>query len=193
MVPFGILLVDWPQFQDADQLARDLDALVPDVAMDSSLAYLEVDPQQGSRIFTAATAGSRVLPLRGGRLLFSLAYSSIAPVQMDPRLVWNEVLTRVGSNSMNLAPAYDLQRFRYVLVHSRSPFLAKIAVEALAPEAKLTSSRGEWTLLESTLPQQRLDAPEPPPPDVLPTSLRTRALALLQRARAEGVVPDAAP
>ena len=190
LVPVGLLLVDWPQFAAADRCARDLDALLPQITQDSAVVTVEADLSPSDLIFVPSTSSARLVAVRGGRLLFSLASSVISPVQYHRPWEWNEATARIATNALNLLPSHDLTMFRHVLVHSRSAYLGDAMSRALAPEAKLVATEGEWTLLVSTLPVVALDSPEPPvllgAPGFTPgDSLRARVLAVLKNDQAQ--------
>jgi hypothetical protein len=173
-LPAAILLIDWPQFVEADHLARDLDRLIPEIAMDSSLVFVEADPLGGTRIFVGSTTGARTLAQRGGRLLFSMTASVIAPVQFNPALAWREAEARVSVNTLRLRPEHDLKMFRYVLVHSRDPNVALLVRAAMGDDARFVDLSGEWSLFESSLPRIAVDAPEIPLPSPAPHTLGWR-------------------
>jgi hypothetical protein len=192
-LPLGLLLVDWPQFEESGRSARELNKLIPEIAMSSAVAYVEADTDPGDRIFNTSTAACRLVPERGGRVLFSFTESLIAPARMETRFRWDEVRARVSVSSLDLSPPYDLHLFRYLLVHSRTPLLATVVAKALEPEAHVVDTSGEWTLLESNLELVPIDSPQPRPPDPLPPFLRLRAAQVLRKAQAEGIVPGALP
>jgi hypothetical protein len=172
-VPLAFLVVALPQFAEADRSNRELDRLLPEIAMNSSVAYLEADPHRGTRSFATATEGSRALVDRGGRLVFALSYSVISPVRVTHSHRWDEAERRMLENSLTFIPSHDLRMFRYVIVHSRDPGAVIIIPEAM-PEASFVDSSGEWSLYESRLPVIPLLAPEPPLPSPRPESLHDR-------------------
>ncbi len=173
-LPAAILLIDWPQFVEADHLARDLDRLIPEIAMDSSLVFVEADPSGGTRIFVGSTTGARTLAQRGGRLLFSMTASIIAPIQVNPALAWKEAEARVAVNTLRLRPEHDLKMFRYILVHSRDPNVAILVRAAMGDDARFIDLSGEWSLFESSLPLIDVGAPELPLPSPAPHTLGWR-------------------
>ena len=174
-------------WSNASRAARSLGKLLPQIAMGSAVVYVEADTDPGGRIFNTVTAAALAMPERGGRVLFALTESLIAPATIEPRFRWDEVRARLSVSTLDLSPGYDLHLFRYVLVHSRTPFLAMVATKALAPEARRVDGDGEWTLLESNLPLVPIDSPQPRPPEPPPAHLRTRLVQVLRRAQTEGI------
>ncbi len=191
VLPLAMLLVLWPQFEESGRAAEDLGQLFPQIALGSAVVSVEADTDPGGRIFNTATDGCLALPERGGRVLFALTESLIAPATIEPRFRWDEVRARLSRSTLDLSPGYDLHLFRYVLVHSRTPFLATVATKALEPEAHRVDAKGEWTLLESNLPLVPIDSPQPRPPDPLPPLLRARILRVLAQVQAEQADPGA--
>jgi hypothetical protein len=118
--------------------------------------------------------GARVLTTRGGRLLLSFMMSPIAPVIYNPEYDWDEPVRRTILDSYMFRPAHDLERFRYVLLHSTSAPLTMAAIVELSPEARFIDRAGDWSLLESTLPLEPLLSADVPLPTPHPESLRAR-------------------
>jgi hypothetical protein len=166
-MPLGSLLIAAPEFADSDRAYRELDVLLPQIAKGSAVAELELGSDQPGRIFSMASGGARVLPERGGRLLYSLTDSPIAIAQMPVKYQWNESLQRCIFESYELRPGWDADRYRYFIAHVPGGMLNEIAKRAFLPDARFVDSSGEWMLFESThevIPLLSPDAPLPPKP-----------------------------
>jgi len=173
-VPLATLSVAMPQFAAASDDHRQLDTLTAQIDRASAVDVLHVGKRDKTLLFEATGAGNRVLAERGGRLAFSFTEYPIAPVVIAPAYQWNDTGFRLYADPTSLRPGFDLDRFRYVLVHARDAELAKLVERAIAPDARVVAVSGEWTLFESThtmLPLTAADAPLPPDP---PATLQER-------------------
>jgi hypothetical protein len=81
------------------------------------------------------------------------------------------------------APAYDLTRFRYVLVRAVAPRMQAALVGAFAPEARLLGNQGSWMIFESMLPTCSVTDVDRAPPSPAPTPLAVRVRAVLAEGR----------
>ena len=174
MLPLEALLVAWPAFADASHVAEDLESLIIRIPRESAVAGIDLDLDQGGRPFTVASGLSRVLALRGGRVLYSFADSTVSPVMMAPAYQWNEVATRTVRDNYAFRPSHDLTRFRYLIVHSSNEKNLLLAAAALDPDAVPVARAGEWGLFESTLEVVPLTSPDVPLPTPRPDTLRKR-------------------
>lgn len=188
VAPVSMLLVAWPQFADADRAYRELDRMLPQIAMGSAVAPIEVATSTEGRMFSAAAGGTRVVAIRGGRTMYSMTDSTISPVRVARGYEWNEPLTRTLYDSHQLRPAHDLKRFRYVLAHVPGGLVSEGVIRALAPEARVVDRSGEWILFESKLELVPLKSPDVPlPQDPRPMTLRKRMRLALDEMIREGV------
>jgi hypothetical protein len=146
--------------------------------MRSSVAVLPFGAVKTEAAFAVASVGNRVLAERGGRLLFAFTEYPIAPVQVVPEYRWDATVRRLYGNAPAFAPAWDFQRFGYLLVHVLEPDLAQLLTLAMAPEAELVGAEGEWLLFRATHPPLPLTSPDAPLPRAPPDGVRERVLRL---------------
>lgn len=163
-----------PSLADAAANHRALESLLPNIALRSAVAGIDLDPNQAGRSFAVGSGLSRVLTERGGRVLYSFTESTVAPVRIHPDLQWNEPPGRIVFDNYQLRPSHDMTRFRYLLVHSSGEQTTRIAAAAMAPDALPIASAGEWTLFESTHEVVPMDAPDVALPEPHPATLRKR-------------------
>lgn len=159
VVPVGCLAVGAGSFADAHFLYRDLDALLPSLERGSSVLELMAGIQP-PRVFIPWTAQGHVVGVRGGRSVMDATRSPISAAVVDPAYRWDEPAMRTEVDPYRMIPRHDLRRFRYVLLHAYHPGTAMAFRRALAPETRFVAERGEWLLLESTLPQLPLLSPD---------------------------------
>jgi hypothetical protein len=103
-----------------------------------------------------------------------------------PEAQWNESLSRVAYDTWKLRPEHDFKLFRYVLVHTQDPELAREAIYVTSPEADFVAEAGEWVLLRSKLSVVPLVSPEPPMETPVPDAMDDRVLALRRALREQG-------
>jgi len=180
-LPLAALGLARHAFVEADQSSRDLDTVLARMEDGAAVAQLDLTPRDPSVLAPVVGAAARALAVHGGRLLFSFTDAPTYPVTMPPERRWDEPVARMVLTPFAFAPAYDLTRFRYVLVKTASARVADVLPEAFAPEARLVVRQGRWHLFESTLPTCSLVAPEGALPTPPPTPLATRVKALLAR------------
>ena len=170
--PVAILLFAWPQFVDSDRTYRDLDLLIAQIPKNSAIALVDmerpllIDPRR----FSAGVGAARAVADRGGRVSLSLTVGPLSPVQVRPEWRWDDfdVRTRTGGSRV-LKPAHDLDRFGFVIVHSRDLPLRRVLIEAFEPDAQYVATQGEFVLLRSTHPQAPLTSPDVPAPAAMDT------------------------
>ena len=190
-MPLAVLAVAAPTFADASRAYGELDPLIAQIEMGSSVVQLRVGPGT-ERVFSMATAGARAVAARGGRGVPSYAYVDYSPVLVRRECWWLDPERRVEDDGLAFEPARDLTRFRYVLLHAASPPDGALAAMALGADARVVDSSGEWLLLESTHPQLPLTAPDERPlalgehVDTLRDRMTDVARRLDVRARAHG-------
>ncbi|HEY2517464.1 MAG TPA: hypothetical protein VGI39_41610, partial [Polyangiaceae bacterium] len=163
-VPVAWLMVALPEFARASEERRSLDELIPQVAEGSAVAVLELSEPGPPPPSEPAAQGSRVLAMRGGRMLHSFAEYPIAPMIVRDGLRWDEEMLRVYGAPWRFLPAWDLTRFRYLLVRVAEAPRAPVFARALAPDARLLGAAGAWYLFETTHAMVRVDAPDARPP-----------------------------
>ena len=174
VLPLGTLLLTWPSFVDSDRSYRKLDRVLALMEPGSAVATLELSKERRDSDLSAASASTRTLAVKGGRVLYSFTDSPIAACVMEPEYQWLEVATRTSSDSLAFRPAEDLTRFRYVLFRSNEPWVIDDILEAFEPYARFLGPRTdagardrdcEWVLLESRSPTIPLLSPD----TILPT------------------------
>jgi hypothetical protein len=179
ILPLATLLVAWPAFADSGRAYKALEELLPLIAPGSAVAELDLGPGDPSRTFSLGPSGGRILATRGGRLDFAFTDSPISPVIIPKAYRWNESLIRLGFDCWAFRPEHDFKSFRYAIIRTSDPGVAALAQIALAPEAHVVATAGEWVLFESNLPvippaSAALKLPKPPP-----EQLRDRAARII--------------
>jgi hypothetical protein len=174
VLPVGSLLLMWPEFADSDRAYKELDALLPLITEGSAVAHMELGSNAPERVYSVAGGGARALAVRGGRLLFSFADSPISPVQMTPEYQWNESLRRVAFDAYAFRPAFDCDRYKFIIAHNPGGSIPRIMERAMLPDARVIGRSGEWLLLESTHVVLPLLSPDAPLPEPHPATLRKR-------------------
>jgi hypothetical protein len=152
-----------PQLAAAERQARAVEPLLARIDADSAVAVLHFGKHDRELLFDPTSFGNRVLAERGGREVFSFAEYPIAPVVVRPDLRWDALLLRLSMRPDALEPAHDFTYVRWLLAHVHETALAPRIVRAIAPEAQLVDTSGEWLLFRSTLPVVPVASPEPPP------------------------------
>ena len=180
-VPLAWLAVVLPVFADADRERRAVDALFPRIEEGSAVAVLSYTGNESLHPYDPLSLGNRVLAERGGRALHSFAEYPIAPMVVRPEMRWDEAMMRIYINPTSLRPAFDLTRFRYLLVRIPEDDRAMLVERALVPDATRVASEGGWHLFESTHEVVAVDAPDAPLPRPLPATLQERVSAVVGR------------
>ncbi len=193
VVPLVPILTSWPRFVDADQTYRDLDAAIGHMDRGSSYIVLELGPMNGYWLYSPVTGQGHIVALLGGRGFFDFSESPASPVILRREIVWTHIFERLDGHSYRLYPAYDLTHFRYAVLHTPDPTIASVVMLALRPEGRFVFNQGEWTVIESTLPQVPLDSPDEPPPNPHPLTLRKRSLETMAAIRQMPVDETALP
>ncbi|MGO8998980.1 MAG: hypothetical protein ACLQVI_37110 [Polyangiaceae bacterium] len=196
-MPFVPILVSWPRFLDADRIYKDLDAGIARMEKNSTYMVLELGPTNQYWLFSPVTGGGHIVAVLGGRGFFDFTDSPASPVILRREVVWTHMFERMDGHSYNMYPSYDLSHFRYVILHTPSESIARLVSFALEPEARLLFHQGEWTVMESTLPQVPVDSPDEPAPLPHPLSLRKRTLQAIETLEPglgdEALPPETAP
>jgi hypothetical protein len=89
-----------------------------------------------------------------------------------PDKEWIHSMDRLEGRPLELRPAWDFVRFRYLALVTSTPGVGKVVEMALRGDARLVASRGDWFLFESVWPVVPVDSddaplPMPPPPSLL--------------------------
>jgi hypothetical protein len=193
VVPLVPLLTAWPRFVDSSQIYTDLDAAIAHMDKGSSYIVLELGPTNGYWLYSPVTGQGHIVAMLGGRGFFDFSESPASPVMLRREIVWTHMFERMDGHSYRMYPSYDLTHFRYAVLHTPDPTIALVATLALQPEGKFVFQQGEWTVIESTLPQVPLDSPDEPPPTPHPLTLRKRALETMAKIRQSAVDDLALP
>jgi hypothetical protein len=98
-----------------------------------------------------------------------------------PEMRWDEAMMRIYINPTSLRPAFDLARFRYLLVRIPEADRAMLVERALVPDATRVASEGGWHLFESTHEVVAIDSADAPLPHPLPATLQERVSAVVGR------------
>jgi hypothetical protein len=198
MVPVGSLLIAWPSFPEANQIARDFDALLANVEYKSTYIVVDFGPKIPERLYTQGPLEGHIVAMRGGRSLFDFTHSPIAPAFLNPAYGWNEPYWRLQQKPVLIRPEHDLDRFRYVFVHTTIDSWGEQAKDAFVPDATFLGHAGEWWLFESTHVKDGLLAPDTFLPEPRPHTLKWRMKELWRKQNALPPAPepptdDAAP
>lgn len=167
-LPIGSLLIAWPTFVDSNNVYSDLDGIVDRIAPGSAVLVIKLGHEPPHRLWTPSVAAGHIVALRGGRTIFDYTQSPVSPVVQRPKKEWIEETDRLEGRPLELRPAWDLHRFRYVALVSETPGIGQVVEMALRGDARLVASKGEWFLFESTWPVVPIDSEEVPlalPPD----------------------------
>lgn len=191
VLPVAILLLSWPQFADADACFKNLDRVIAEIPMNTSVTLVSMDrPIYRTRLYSAAVGPARTVAERGGRMGLSLTISPISPVQIRSQYRWDEYdmrTLRFGSRA--LRPTEEMNRFAWIIGQSRDPAARELLIAAFKPDAEHVVTHGEWMLFRSTHPQISMLSPDTPPDPHRETILeRVRYLAVKQ-AQGEPLTP----
>jgi hypothetical protein len=162
------MLLAWPTFIDSNNVTQDIDALIDHVEPGQAYVVLDIGPLVRWRLFHPDPWEGHVVARKGGRCLFDFSHSPISPALLNPQYQWNEPYWRMQNESSKLKPTHDLDRFRYVFLHTTIEEWGKMSIEVLEPYARFIDHRGEWFLFESnhvnTSPVSAdVDVPNPHP------------------------------
>jgi hypothetical protein len=192
-IPLVPILTSWPRFVDSDREYKDLDAAIAHMEKGQSYLVLELGPATGYSLYSPVTGQGHIVAMLGGRGFFDFSESPAAPVILRREAFWTHIFNRLDAHSYRMYPAYDLTHFRYAVLHTSDPTVAGVVMLALRPEGRFVFNQGEWTVIESTLPQVPLDSEDEPPPTPHPLTLRKRALATMAELQREPVGDDSLP
>lgn len=183
IVPIVPILTSWPRFVDADEIYTDLDAAIAHMDKGSSYIVLELGPMNGYWLYSPVTGQGHIVAMLGGRGFFDFSESPASPVILRREIVWTHIFERLDGHSYRFYPAYDFTHFRYAILHTPDATIASVVMLALRPEGRFVFQQGEWTVIESTLPQVPLDSPDEPTPVPHPLTLRKRSLETMAAIR----------
>jgi hypothetical protein len=181
LVPLAMLGIQMKSFVETSQRFRELDEVIAHLPDNVAVAQLDLTPRAAGLVAPVPGAASRAQSEHGGRMLFALTDMPPNPIYIRPSQQWNEPILRLASTPYAFMPAYDGQRFSYVLARGGLPAYRALAARALAPEFELVFAKGEWALFRSTLPVEPIDSPDRPLPSPPPEMLITRMNRLLSR------------
>jgi hypothetical protein len=190
VTPVGSLLIAWPSFPDANKVFNDFDQLVDRVEYRSAYIVVDVGPKVPARLFNQGPLEGHIVARRGGRDLFDFTASVISPAFLNPRHGWNEPYWRLQVQPALIRPEHDLNRFRYVFLHTTIHHWGELAETAFAPDAKLIGQEGEWWLFESTHVKYDITAPDEDLPEPRPHTLRKRVKDVERREKGLPIPPD---
>jgi hypothetical protein len=194
-LPIGSLLIAWPTFVDSNTVYSDLDAIVDRIAPGSAVLVIKIGNDPPHRLWSPSVAMGHIVALRGGRTIFDYTQSPVSPVVQRPEKQWVEETDRLDGRPLELRPAWDFHRFRYLAVVSTTQGIGEVVEMALRGDARLVAGKGEWSLFESTWPVVPIDSDEVPlampPPPTLRKKLKDVARELDAEA-VEGQQPHAA-
>jgi heme exporter protein D len=174
-LPIATLLVAWPLFADSHRCYSDLEPLIDRIEVGSSLATLNLGPRAQYPLWSPTDAMGHIVALRGGRSLFDYTLSPISPVTQRADKQWTNFVTRLDGNPFDLRPAWDLTRFRYLLIYTTNPGLAEVVTMAIKDEARPVAHSGVWYMFESRLPRVAFDSDDAPAlPEPHPATLRKK-------------------
>lgn len=182
-LPVATLFAALPSFADSDRQHRSLESLIAYIEPGSAVAEMDLGPGDPTRNYSLGPAYGRVMAERGGRLVYAFTDSPVSPVMLRPEVQWNESLWRVAYNTWKFRPAHDFKLFKYVLVRTQDPELAREAIYVASPEADFVAEAGEWVLLRSKLPVVPLVSREPPMESPVPEAMDDRVHALRRAMR----------
>jgi hypothetical protein len=149
VVPLGSILLAWPTFVDSNKVTRDIDVLIDQVAPGQAYIVVDMGPTIPWRLFHPEPWEGHIVARRGGRCLFDFSQSPVSPAFLNPRYQWNEPYLRMVNRLTEFKPEHDLERFRYVFLHTTVEDWGNWAEEVLEPYARYIDHRGEWFLFES--------------------------------------------
>ncbi len=193
VIPIVPILTSWPRFVDADQIYKDLDAAIAHMDKGSSYIVLELGPMNGYWLYSPVTGQGHIIAMLGGRGFFDFSESPASPVMLRREVAWTHIFERLDGHSYRMYPAYDFTHFRYAVLHTPDATIAAVVMLALEPEGHFVFQQGEWTVVESTLPQVPLDSPDEPPPNPHPATLRKRSLETMAKIRQAPVDDQSLP
>jgi hypothetical protein len=185
-LPVATLVAAAPSFVDSDEQHRSLEQLIAYIEPGSAVAELDLGPGDPLRNYSLGPAYGRVMAERGGRLVYSFTESPVSPVMIRPELQWNDALWRVAYNTWKFRPEHDFKLFRYVLLRTQDPKLAREATFVALPESDFVAEAGEWVLLRSKLTVIPPASPEPPMENPEPEAMDDRIHALRRALRESG-------
>jgi hypothetical protein len=149
VVPLGSILLAWPTFVDSNKVTRDIDALIDQVEPGQAYIVIDMGPTIPWRLFHPEPWEGHIVARRGGRDLFDFSQSPVSPAFLNPRYQWNEPYLRMVNRLIEFKPEHDLERFRYLFIHTTVEDWGVWAKDVLEPFARYIDHRGEWFLFES--------------------------------------------
>jgi hypothetical protein len=194
VLPVASLLIGWPSFADSHRMYSDLETLIDLMDPGCAIAAVNLGHDPANRLWNPVDAMGHVVAERGGRSLFDYTQSPVSPVAQRPDKQWADVVDRTQHRPFALRPAWDLTRFRYLLIDTPDRALAAAVTIALRHDARFVAAKGDWYLYESRLPLVPIDADDAPLPASRPPTLRAMLKSTVEEMRAAesgaGPVPE---
>jgi hypothetical protein len=160
--PLASLAVVLPTSLECARMYRHFERLLAWV--DPGQAVLVLDTHAtGAELLRGLDLAGHAVALRGGRTAFDYTQSPTSPALLSERAQWPDS-TRRMIHGEDVRPAWDLRRFRYVLVRLHEPNEYMNVRAALEPEAHVVDISGDWMIFESDVVSVPVDAPDAPLP-----------------------------
>jgi hypothetical protein len=115
--------------------------------------------------------------------MYDYSQSPVSLLVQNPKREWGESITRMETQPFNLTPAWDMLRYKYLLIATPQPSLGLAISLAIRNEAVLIGQAGDWYLYESRILRVPVTAPDAWPPTPHPPTLHlevTRAALELE-------------
>jgi hypothetical protein len=170
-LPVASLLIAWPSFADSNRIYTELEPLLQQVEIGSTVAVLVLGPVR-HRLWSVADVAGHIVAVRGGKSVFDFTQSPTSPAIQRPSKRWVSVYRRMDGYPLNFRPGWDLTLFRYVFVMSPDPAMPVLVARAFGDQAKFIAQSGDWYLFESQMQLVPIDADDTPLPHPAPPTLR---------------------
>lgn len=195
-LPIGSLLIAWPTFADSNHIYTGLEGIVDRIAPGSSVMVIKLGREPPHRLWSPSVAAGHIVAMRGGRALYDYTQSPVSPVVQRPEKEWVDSIDRLDGRPLEVRPAWDLVRFRYLALVTSTPGIGQVVEIALRGDARLVTHQGDWFLFESTWPVVPVDSDDVPLPMPPPPSLQKKLKLVAQELEAADVdrgAPNSAP
>jgi hypothetical protein len=169
--PVASLVTIGPAALAYSALVRDYDALLPYVERGSAVLNFDVE-RTGADLVRGVDLQAHAVAVRGGRSAFDFTQSPISPAVLALDRRWDESTGRLLRSDFR--PSLDMSYYRYAFVHLKNRSASALTTAAMAPDARLVATAGEWMLFESTRLRVPVSSAELPAPSPLPASFFDR-------------------
>jgi hypothetical protein len=186
-VVLGILFINIPHFIEANATFAGFEPVINNIAIGSPVSVTSISSLNGAKFSVGAMAGA-VVGRRGGRTGFDFTQSAMAPVYQTEACDWPITRERYVRGIHEFRPAYDMRRFRYVVIYAVEPYAREVLTDALRAEARLIDASDRWYLFESILKVRALCDFDWKMPDPAPERLFER-LRRMANASSPTVLP----